>query len=154
MELKNIIADIRKKNDISQEEMAKRLFVTRQAISRWENGDTCPSLDTLKLISKEFGVDANTLIGLPENAVCQSCGMPLKSADDLGTGADGAVQTDYCGYCFQNGGFTSDRTVEEMIEINLQYLDHYNKETGSSYSIEEARAELTPFLLTLKRWHK
>ena len=48
------IAEYRKKSGLSQEELAERLFVTRQAISKWENGTSVPSIDTLCEISKMF----------------------------------------------------------------------------------------------------
>jgi len=56
METKNVILKIREKNGLSQNEMADWLHVTRQAVSRWENGETVPGADTLVLISKEFNL--------------------------------------------------------------------------------------------------
>ena len=62
---------LRKKHGLSREEMAEKLFVTRQAISRWENGETVPNTDTLKIISRVFGVSINELLGEPRNNTCQ-----------------------------------------------------------------------------------
>lgn len=62
MEVKDILFNLRKNNNLTQDEMAKKLFVTRQAVSRWENGDTVPSVDTLKLISNIFDISINSLI--------------------------------------------------------------------------------------------
>ena len=53
METKDILKEIRTKNNLTQDEMAERLFVTRQAVSRWENGDTTPNTEILKEISKK-----------------------------------------------------------------------------------------------------
>ena len=50
METKDIIHELRIKSGLSQEELAQRLMVTRQAVSRWENGETVPNTDTLKLL--------------------------------------------------------------------------------------------------------
>ena len=61
METKDIILELRTKNGLSQEELAEKVFVTRQAVSRWENGDTIPNTETLKLLSKLFDVSINTL---------------------------------------------------------------------------------------------
>lgn len=51
METKEIIAELRAKNKMSQEELAEKVFVTRQAVSRWETGETVPNTETLKLLS-------------------------------------------------------------------------------------------------------
>lgn len=46
---------------LSQDALARKVMVTRQAVSRWENGETVPNTETLKLLSKEFDVSINTL---------------------------------------------------------------------------------------------
>lgn len=51
METKDIILELRIKNRLSQDELAEKVFVTRQAVSRWENGETIPNTETLKLLS-------------------------------------------------------------------------------------------------------
>lgn len=70
METKNIIFDLRTKSGLSQDELAQKVFVTRQAVSRWENGDTVPNTETLKLLSKLFDVSINTLLGSPRKMIC------------------------------------------------------------------------------------
>lgn len=54
MEIQDIIKKLREKNHLTQEQMAERLMVSRQAVSRWENGETQPDTESLKLLSKEF----------------------------------------------------------------------------------------------------
>ncbi|MEG0504209.1 MAG: zinc ribbon domain-containing protein [Raoultibacter sp.] len=153
MKTMEVLADLREKNNLTQDEMAEKLFVTRQAVSRWETGKTTPNPDTLKLISKEFNISINSLLGSEEAPVCQSCSMTLLTAEDLGTEADGGVNNEYCSHCYQNGGFTdADRTLEEMIETNLHFLDEFNAQSDTAYSMEEARAILRIHLATLKRW--
>ena len=71
MDTKDILLGIRQKSHLTQEEMAQKLFVTRQAVSRWEQGETIPSTDILKLISKEFNVSINTLLGSPQKLIFQ-----------------------------------------------------------------------------------
>ena len=66
METKEIILSLRTKNGLSQDELAEKVFVTRQAVSRWENGETVPNTETLKLLSKLFDVSINTLLGSPQ----------------------------------------------------------------------------------------
>ena len=75
MEVKDIIYGLRVKKGLSQDALARKVMVTRQAVSRWENGETVPNTETLKLLSKEFDVSINTLLGTPRKLICQCCGM-------------------------------------------------------------------------------
>jgi transcriptional regulator with XRE-family HTH domain len=77
METKDVIRDLRLKMNLSQEELATALYVTRQAVSRWENGETLPNTETLKELSKLFNVSINTLLGPPKKLICQSCGSSI-----------------------------------------------------------------------------
>lgn len=81
METKDILKAIRTKHHLTQDDMADKLFVTRQAVSRWENGDLTPKIETLKQISITFDVSINTLLGSPRKLICQCCGMPLDEDD-------------------------------------------------------------------------
>ena len=72
--------------------------------------------------------------------LCQSCGMPLSSAEVLGTNADGSLNEEYCTYCYQHGNFAQDCTMDEMIEHCAQFTK------------EEGIAGMKEFFPTLKRW--
>ncbi len=122
MDTSNAILELRKWKGLSQEDFAQRLSVTRQAVSRWETGETVPTTDNLKLIAETFDVTVDYLLGLP-SAFCQSCGMILSKDTDRGSEADGSPSQDYCCYCYQHGAFTEDLSVDEMIEHNLRNLD-------------------------------
>ncbi len=52
MEIQGILKNLREKNNLTQEQLAERVQVTRQAVSRWETGETQPNTDTLKLLSR------------------------------------------------------------------------------------------------------
>lgn len=67
MNLSEKIIEIREENNLTQDEMAEKIFVTRQAISKWERGISYPSLDVLRLISKEFKISMNNLLDVSEN---------------------------------------------------------------------------------------
>lgn len=84
--------------------------------------------------------------------ICQSCGMNMDKIEDFGTNADKTPNDDYCVYCFKDGVFTNNFTIEEMVENNLKYLEEYNRENGTQYDEESARKDLTEFLHMLKRW--
>ena len=107
METKSIIFELRNKMGLSQDELAERVYVTRQAVSRWENGETTPNTETLKRLSKLFDVSINTLLGSPRQMVCHCCGMAL---DDSTTSkeADGIFNEEYCKWCYTDGEFTLD----------------------------------------------
>ena len=86
-----------------------------------------------------------------EQIFCQSCGMPL-TEDILGTNADGSKNEEYCIYCYKDGAFTGDFTMEEMVEFCSQFVDEYNKNTGQHLNQEEYKALLRQYYPNLKRW--
>lgn len=128
METKDIILELRTKKGMSQDELAEKVFVTRQAVSRWENGDTIPNTETLMCLSKLFDVSINTLLGAPRQMVCHCCGMSL---DDSTTGkeVDGIFNEDYCRWCYHDGEFT------------LDYWKRYS-ELGGEESFDEFKKQL------------
>ena len=107
METKDIIYELRTKRGLSQEELAEKLFVTRQAVSRWENGETLPNIDTFKLLSKFFDVSINTLLGSPRELVCECCGMPMDDCN-ISREKDGLFNEEYCKWCYADGEYTLD----------------------------------------------
>lgn len=107
METKDIILELRTKKGLSQDELAEKVFVTRQAVSRWENGETTPNIQTLKLLSKLFDVSINTLLGSPRQLICQCCGMPLEDCN-ISKETDGFFNEEYCKWCYADGDFTLD----------------------------------------------
>ena len=94
MEIWKILKTLREKHNLTQDQLAERVMVTRQAVSRWENGETQPNTDTLKLLSKEFDVSINTLLGSPRQLICQCCGMPLNEDDFISREMDGTFNED------------------------------------------------------------
>ena len=88
-----------------------------------------------------------------EQKFCQSCGMPL-NAENLGTNADGSKNEDYCMYCYQNGKFTNDCTMDEMIEFCAQFVDEVNKNMPKPMTKEEYKDMMRQYFPMLKRWKK
>jgi len=85
-----------------------------------------------------------------EMKVCQSCAMPLESIDLYGTNADGSNNEDYCCYCFKDGSFTSDSTMEQMIETCVPFVSK-----GNPWPDEDtARKAMQEIFPNLKRWKK
>ncbi len=81
-----------------------------------------------------------------KNTICQSCGMPMASQSVLGTNADGSINQDYCKYCYQDGKFVDDVTMEEYIEMCSQF----GSQAGMTN--EEMRKYCTKLFPTLLRW--
>lgn len=146
METKDIITELRTKNGMSQAELAEKVFVTRQAVSRWETGETQPNTETLKLLSKLFDVSINTLLGSPRQLICQCCGMPL---DDSTTSrdTDGGFNEDYCKWCYTDGKFVY-TSLEQLVDF---LVEHFSSE---QFPPEQARAYYEANLPKLKHWSR
>lgn len=133
METKDVISELRTQKGLSQEELAAKIFVTRQAVSRWETGETIPSTDTLKLLSKLFGVSINTLLGSPGELVCRCCGMPLEDGN-ISRETDGSFNENYCKWCYADGEYTLDiwkqygeaAAKEKLKECKEQLIREFN----------------------------
>ena len=103
MAMCELLKDLREKHHLTQEELAERVLVTRQAVSRWETGETQPNTETLKLLSREYDVSINTLLGSPRKLICQCCGMPLNEDGMISREPDGFFNEDYCKWCYADG---------------------------------------------------
>lgn len=89
-----------------------------------------------------------------EMIFCQSCGMPMQAAEHYGTEADGSPNADYCAYCYKDGAFAQNCTMEEMIQVCARFHEEFKREDGSSFTREEAVAMMREFFPHLKRWKK
>ncbi len=84
---------------------------------------------------------------------CQSCGMPL-TEHVFGTNDDGSKNEDYCIYCYKDGKFLQDCTMEEMIEHCAQFVDEVNKGLPQPITKEEYIGQMKVYFPKLKRWRK
>lgn len=147
METKHIIYQLRTKMGLSQDELAEKVFVTRQAVSRWENGETTPNTETLKLLSKLFDVSINTLLGSPRQLICQCCGMPLEDSI-ISKETDGALNEEYCKWCYSEGEYT----YHNMDDLLDYCAEHMANETMTSGEVRTYMKELLPKLNYWKRY--
>ncbi|MBQ9992536.1 MAG: helix-turn-helix domain-containing protein [Firmicutes bacterium] len=146
METKDIILELRTKKGLSQDELAQELYVTRQAVSRWETGETIPNTEALKLLSKFFDVSINTLLGSPRQLICQCCGMPLEDSV-ISKEADGIFNEEYCKWCYADGEYTYDN-MDDLIEYCAQHMANDN------FSSEQVRTYMQDMLPQLNYWKR
>jgi len=146
MKAKDVLHELRIKNGLSQDALAEKVFVTRQAVSRWENGETVPNTETLKLLSGLFNVSINTLLGSPRQLVCQCCGMPLEDAI-LSREKDGTLNEDYCQWCYADGTYTYSN-MDDLIDVCVGHM------VSEQFPEEQVRAYLKETLPKLDYWKK
>ena len=146
MEIKDVLKTLREKNGLTQEQVARRVMVTRQAVSRWETGETQPNTDTLKLLSREFDVSINTLLGSPRQLICQCCGMPLSDDGMISREADGSYNEDYCKWCYAGGEFVY-QSRESLLDFLISHMPN-----PDNLPEEERRAQFDTYLVQLKHW--
>lgn len=132
---------------MSQDELAEKIFVTRQAVSRWENGETVPNTETLKLLSEVFNVSINTLLGSPRKLICQCCGMPLEDDSIIGHNHDGTFNEDYCKWCYADGTYTYN-DMDDLIEVCVKNM------ANEQFTDEQARSYLKEMLPKLDYWKR
>ena len=147
METKNIILKLRMQKGLSQDELAEKIMVTRQAVSRWENGETVPNTETLKLLSKEFDVSINTLLREPRKLICQCCGMPIEDDSILGRDKDGTLNEEYCKWCYADGTYTYSN-MDDLIDVCVKHM------VNDKFTEEQARSYMKQLLPSLDYWKR
>ena len=146
MDAKDMILHLRTKKGLSQDELAERVFVTRQAVSRWENGETTPNIETLKLLSKVFDVSINTILGSPRQLICQCCGMPMDDAV-VSKEADGLFNEEYCKWCYADGEYMY-HDMDDLIDVCVSHM------ANEQFTPEQVRAYMRDILPKLNYWKR
>ena len=146
MEMQKMLKKLRENNNLTQEQMAERLMVTRQAVSRWENGETQPNTDTLKLLSSEFNVSINTLLGSPRQLICQCCGMPLNEDSIISREKDGSYNEEYCKWCYAEGEFAY-KSKDALLDFLVNHMPN-----PENVKEEDRRRQFDLYLSQLKHW--
>ncbi len=144
METKDVLLELRTKHGFSQDDLAEKVHVTRQAVSRWENGDTTPNTETLKLLSKLYDVSINTLLGSPRQLICQCCGMPLEDSS-ISKEPDGLFNEDYCKWCYADGEYMY-HDMDDLINVCVNHM------ANDQFTPEQVRAYLKDMLPKLDYW--
>ncbi len=148
MEVKEILKNLREKNNLTQEEMASRVHITRQAVSRWETGETQPNPEMLKVLSREFNVSINTLLGSPQTLYCQCCGMPLSDDEMISREKDKSFNEDYCKWCYADGNFAY-KTKDALLDFLVSHMPNPDNQNES-----DRRKTFDRQLSQLKHWKR
>ena len=121
-------------------------MVTRQAVSRWENGETQPNTETLKLLSRKFNVSINTLLGSPRQLICQCCGMPLNEDSMMSREKDGSYNEEYCKWCYAEGEFAY-KSKDALLDFLVNHMPN-----PENVKEEDRRRQFDLYLSQLKHW--
>lgn len=135
------IKELRIKNSLTQKDLAEKLFVTAQAVSRWENGEVEPSISTVTDIAKIFNVTVDEIVGNPVEekkpevivdkqyiykdavqpvlGVCETCNKPIYDATEIvrrttGGGRSPEVSRVYCKEC-------DDKRIERERQAKINF---------------------------------
>lgn len=146
MDTKDVIYHLRTQQGLSQDQLAEKVFVTRQAVSRWETGKTTPNTETLKLLSQLFSVSIHTLLDAPQRLICQCCGMPLEDSI-LSREPDGSFNEEYCTWCYSGGKFTY-TSKEQLIDFCVAHM------ASEDWPAQQVRAHMETVVPELKHWKK
>ena len=144
MNLSEKILYCRKKAGLSQEALAEKLGVSRQAISKWETGETLPNTETLKRLSALFDVSINTLLGSPRRNICQCCGMPLED-EITSREPDGSFNEEYCKWCYSGGEFKYE-SAEQLIDFCVEHM------ATVAWPAAQVRAHMEAVVPQLRHW--
>ena len=147
METYEILKDLREQHHLTQEQLAERVLVTRQAVSRWETGETQPNTETLKLLSREYDVSINTLLGSPRTLICQCCGMPLSEDGMISREQAGSFNEDYCKWCYTDARFAYE-SMDSLLEFLIGHMPN-----PENLSDTQRREQYSSYLSQLKHWH-
>ena len=146
MEMREILKSLREQHKLTQDALAQRVLVTRQAVSRWETGETQPNTDTLKLLSREFDVSINTLLGSPRQLVCQCCGMPLSEDQMISREPDGSFNESYCKWCYTDGSYTYS-SKDALLDFLVAHMPNPDNQPEP-----QRRQGYDAYLSTLEHW--
>ena len=146
MDSKDILRELRSKAGLSQDELAAKVYVTRQAVSRWETGETIPGTETLKLLSRLFDVSINTLLGSPRKLICQCCGMPLEDSC-ISRETDGVFNEEYCKWCYADGRYAYSH-ADDLIDFCAAHM------ASGEFPAAQVRTYMSGLLPKLNHWKR
>lgn len=124
MSLSNRIRLLRKNSQMSQEELAERLNISRQSVTKWESGDSIPDIDRVINLSSIFGVTIDYLLK-GDNIYTTKESDVIKSDEEILNFLCEAKRNTYAAYGAET---VSSRPYSHDLKYqkgNYQYLDSY-----------------------------
>ena len=148
MSIGQVIKVVREERGLTQSQFAHELFVTQQALSRWEKGTAEPSIDMIRLISTRFEVPMARLMEMPDNGFAkESCAMPFYRRKTMAPNRMEREARLYS-YCYDDGVFLQDyANSDELIAACAPMMAE-----SCHISVEQAEDCMSALLPNLKRW--
>ena len=141
MELYEKLYELRRASGMSQEELAEKLGVSRQAVSKWESGATQPELPKLIELSKIYQVSVDALLSL-EHAKEQQDRSPAAEGASRDTTEDtSAAKPDFRTFCVQHKKIVGGAAV--ALAALIAVVAHYNNRINTlSMQVNDLRSQL------------
>lgn len=135
IEIANKLQQMRKKNGLSQEELAAKMGVTRQAVSKWERAESAPDMENLILLAKLYGVTIDELLNTGASPETVSAGISLKK-DDYGYTDDPVREKRPDNYTdeeiFPNTNMNGESSIPQGAPFGVDIDEEEQKSTGAS----------------------
>ena len=135
---------------LSPDTLRKRLALLGQEIFRAHSEPDTPCQVPGDMMGPSQTKEVPTMEQYKDMKFCQSCGMPLGPDTAHGTEADGSPSADYCSYCYKDGKFAGEMTMEQMIDFCAPMMAQANP----GMTQDQAKAQMHQFFPMLKRWKK
>ena len=135
---------------LSPDTLRKRLALLGQEIFRAHSEPDTPCQVPGDMMGPSQTKEVPTMEQYKDMKFCQSCGMPLGPDTAHGTEADGSPSADYCSYCYKDGKFAGEMTMEQMIDFCAPMMAQANP----GMTQDQAKAQMHQFFPMLKRWKR
>ena len=97
IEIANRLVKLRKENGLSQEELAAKIGISRQAVSKWERAEASPDTDNLILLARLYGISLDALLATEEEVL-----PPQAESEGREDPRTCLLYTSHCIFCIEN----------------------------------------------------
>ena len=121
-ECANRLAELRRAHNLSQEELAERLGVSRQAVSKWERAESSPDTDNLIALARLYSTSLDVLLGLQVPA---SADLPEEAPAPEATADDPLPEGSYYEHIAQQAAREAEHAAEEAARERRRRRDRF-----------------------------